>query len=81
MQKDYQIQIYQHMEIMQCEQMTFIPRIQGLCNIKSRPRGQHSGAAVKIACSASAAWGLMVQMLGVGLHTASQVMQWQVSHI
>ena len=43
--------------------------------------GQPSGAAVKFACSASAAWGSLVQIPGVDLHTACQAMLWQASHM
>ena len=46
-----------------------------------KSRGQPSSAAVKFACSASAAQGSPVWILGVDLHTAYQAMLWQVSHI
>ena len=39
------------------------------------------GAAVKFTRSTSAAWGLLVQIPGVDMSTACQVMLWQSSHI
>ena len=38
--------------------------------------GQPSGIVVKLACSALAAWGSGVRMLGVDLHTVHQAMLW-----
>ena len=44
-------------------------------------RGQPGGTAVKFARSALVAQGLLVQIPGVDLRTASQAMLWQVSNI
>ena len=51
------------------------------CLKKKLIRGQPSGIVVKSTCSASAAQGLPVQILGSVLHTAQQAMLWQASHI
>ena len=40
-------------------------------------RGQPSDIIVKFACSASAAWGLQIQIPGTDLHTCHQDMLWQ----
>ena len=44
---------------------------------KSECRGQPGGVVVKFVHSASAAWGLQVQILDVDLHTTHQAMLWQ----
>ena len=44
-------------------------------------RGRPAGTAVKFACSALAARGSQVRILGVDLGTACQAMLWQQSHI
>ena len=44
-------------------------------------RGWPSGIVVKFVCSASAAQGSRVQILGMDLHTTHQAMLWQMSHI
>ena len=41
-----------------------------------KTRGYPGGIAVKLACSASAARGLRVRILGVDLHTDHQAMLW-----
>ena len=43
--------------------------------------GWPCGAAVKSACSTSAAWGPQVQIPGADLHTAHQATLWQASHV
>ena len=48
--------------------------------LKNSP-GCHSGTAVKFAQSASATQGSLFQIPGADLHTASQGMLWQASHI
>ena len=40
-------------------------------------RGRPSGAVVKFTCSALAAWGLWVWILGADLHTGHQAMLWR----
>ena len=47
---------------------------------KCKYRGQPSGTAVKVARSASAAWGLLVQSPSVDLRTTCQAMLCQSSH-
>ena len=44
-------------------------------------RGWPNGIMVNSTCSASAARGTLVQILGVGLHAAHQAMLWQASYI
>ena len=39
-------------------------------------RGQPIGVEAKFTCSASAAWGSQVWILGADLHTAHQAMLW-----
>ena len=43
--------------------------------------GQTGGAVFKFACSALAAQGSPIWILGVDLRTACQAMLWQASHI
>ena len=43
---------------------------------KQKGRGQPSGVVVTFTCSASAAWGLRVWILGPDLHIAHQTMLW-----
>ena len=51
------------------------------CLLNVAVRGQPSGAAVEFMHSTSAAWGLLLWILGVDLCTACQAMLWQASHI
>ena len=46
-------------------------------DIKKITKGQLCGRVVKLACSASAAQGSSVQVLGMDLHTTCQAMLWQ----
>ena len=48
---------------------------------KGQYQGRPSGIAVKFMRSASAAWGLPVQILRTDLRTVQEAMLWQESHI
>ena len=60
---------------------TYRDRLKKNIGKKECDEGPAGGAVVKFACSASAAWGSLVQILGVELRTTRQAMLWQVSHI
>ena len=49
--------------------------------LKTLHGGRPGGAVVKFPCSALVAWGSLVQIPGVDLHTACQAMLWQVFYI